>query len=113
MLLKTGISSYLYKLKYLNKLLPIHMQLAGAYDVIVNCTGMQSRELCNDLEVVPVKGQVIKVKAPWIKHFTALNDVGSWPIYIIPRYIYCILVRTSTYIQERVQYEYVFLVVYM
>ena len=63
------------------------MQLAGAYDVIVNCTGMGSRDLCNDLDVVPIKGQVIKVKAPWIKHMLALNDDCAWPVYMIPRFV--------------------------
>ena len=63
------------------------MQLAGAYDVIVNCTGMGSRDLCNDLDVVPIKGQVIKVKAPWIKHMLAINDDCAWPVYIIPRFV--------------------------
>ena len=38
---------------------------------------MGSRDLCNDLDVVPIKGQVIKVQAPWIKHFTAVNDTSS------------------------------------
>ena len=63
------------------------VQLAGAYDVIVNCTGMGSRDLCNDLDVVPIKGQVIKVKAPWIKHMLALNDDCAWPVYMIPRFV--------------------------
>ena len=48
---------------------------------------MGSRDLCNDLDVVPIKGQVIKVQAPWIKHFTAVNDSVS-PLYIIPRLVF-------------------------
>ena len=43
--------------------------------------------MCNDLDVVPIKGQVIKVKAPWIKHMLAINDDCAWPVYIIPRFV--------------------------
>lgn len=37
-------------------------ELTDSYDVIVNCTGLQSRWLCGDEQVVPIRGQVIKVR---------------------------------------------------
>ncbi|KAJ7374087.1 hypothetical protein OS493_009418 [Desmophyllum pertusum] len=43
-------------------------ELAGLYDVVVNCPGMRARELVNDVSMDPVRGQVLRVYAPWIKH---------------------------------------------
>ncbi|KAF4530944.1 hypothetical protein B566_EDAN018973 [Ephemera danica] len=50
------------------------------FDVLVNCTGLGSRILCNDIKTNPIRGQVIKVRAPWIKQFY-MNDYDG---YIIP-----------------------------
>ncbi|CAH8502906.1 unnamed protein product [Schistosoma rodhaini] len=36
-------------------------------NVIVNCTGLGSGYLFNDPEVRPVKGQLVRVQAPWMK----------------------------------------------
>ena len=50
------------------------------YDVIINCTGFGARKLCNDLEMAPLRGQVIRVKAPWIKFaLYADNDTHIIP----------------------------------
>ncbi|XP_060532085.1 D-aspartate oxidase [Cylas formicarius] len=50
------------------------------YDVVVNCTGLGARYLCNDHKVVPIRGQVYKVRAPWIKTFF----YGDYDTYILP-----------------------------
>lgn len=50
------------------------------YDLIINCSGLGARELCNDRHMVPIRGQVTKVKAPWIKTFF----YGENDTYIIP-----------------------------
>lgn len=56
--------------------------LKSQYDIIVNCTGFGARKLCNDLKIIPIRGQVIKVHAPWIKTaFYAESDT-----YIIPSF---------------------------
>lgn len=52
------------------------------YDVIVNCTGFGARQLCSDLKVVPIRGQVLKVYAPWQN--TAIY--GDCDTYIIPAF---------------------------
>ncbi|XP_075560375.1 D-aspartate oxidase-like isoform X1 [Dermacentor variabilis] len=43
-------------------------ELAGEYDVIVNCTGFGAGALVSDPKVHAVRGQTIRVHAPWIKH---------------------------------------------
>lgn len=54
--------------------------LPDNYDIVFNCSGLGSRDLCNDDELVPIRGQVIKVKAPWIK----VAFYGDYDTYIIP-----------------------------
>lgn len=55
-------------------------ELAGKYDAIINCSGVGARFLVPDQEVIPVRGQVMRVRAPWIKHgVIADND-----FYILP-----------------------------
>lgn len=39
------------------------------YNFVINCTGFGAKWLCNDNKLVPLRGQVYKVKAPWIKMF--------------------------------------------
>ncbi|KAJ7990808.1 hypothetical protein DPEC_G00290750 [Dallia pectoralis] len=51
------------------------------YDVIVNCSGLGARTLVDDSQVYPVRGQVLKVHAPWLQHF--IRDVGG-QTYIYP-----------------------------
>lgn len=50
------------------------------YDLVFNCSGLGAKYLCNDHDIVPMRGQVIKVKAPWLK--TAFY--GDYDTYIIP-----------------------------
>ncbi|MCJ8736769.1 hypothetical protein PDJAM_G00016330 [Pangasius djambal] len=56
-------------------------QLAHSYDVIVNCSGLGSCSLVGDEQVYPVRGQIIKVHAPWLKNF--IRD-GNGHTYIYP-----------------------------
>ncbi|KAJ3613870.1 hypothetical protein NHX12_020114 [Muraenolepis orangiensis] len=56
-------------------------ELAGSYDLIVNCSGLGAGALAGDGQVHPVRGQVLKVRAPWITHF--IRD-GDGLTYIFP-----------------------------
>jgi len=61
-------------------------EIDGDYDIIVNCTGLSSRELVNDKQVYSVRGQTITVKAPWIKHGLGyLNTSNNTFMNVIPR----------------------------
>lgn len=35
--------------------------LSSEYDLIINCTGLGAKYLCNDHKVAPIRGQVFKV----------------------------------------------------
>ena len=52
-------------------------EIDGDYDIIVNCTGLGSRELVNDKLLYPVRGQSIVVKAPWVKHGLGYLDTNN------------------------------------
>ncbi|KAK9743500.1 FAD dependent oxidoreductase [Popillia japonica] len=54
--------------------------LSSEYDLIINCTGLGAKYLCNDHKVAPIRGQVFKVKAPWVKTFF----YADYDTYIIP-----------------------------
>ncbi|RYG67980.1 FAD-binding oxidoreductase [archaeon] len=49
------------------------------YDLIINCTGMGAYDLLNDKEMYPVRGQVLRVRAPWMKNVWFFGKT-----YIIP-----------------------------
>ncbi|KAL0969790.1 hypothetical protein UPYG_G00232330 [Umbra pygmaea] len=51
------------------------------YDIIVNCSGLGAKTLVEDSQVHPVRGQVLKVQAPWLQHFIRDGDGQS---YIYP-----------------------------
>ncbi|KAJ8717386.1 hypothetical protein PYW08_005785 [Mythimna loreyi] len=50
------------------------------YDLVFNCAGLGAKYLCDDHDLVPIRGQVIKVKAPWVKS----SFYGDTDTYIIP-----------------------------
>ncbi|XP_023276798.1 D-aspartate oxidase [Seriola lalandi dorsalis] len=56
-------------------------ELSNSYDIIVNCSGLGSKLLVGDTQVYPVRGQVLKVEAPWLQHF--IRD-GDGMTYIYP-----------------------------
>ncbi|XP_050713815.1 D-amino-acid oxidase-like isoform X2 [Eriocheir sinensis] len=68
-------------------------ELVGHYDVACNCSGSGAKELCQDVTVAPIRGQLFKVKAPWIKNFYYIED----ETYIIPGFEAVTLGSTMTF----------------
>ncbi|XP_011407417.1 PREDICTED: D-aspartate oxidase-like [Amphimedon queenslandica] len=62
-------------------------ELAGSYDIVINCTGLGARELANDEQVYPVRGHIVTVSAPWIKQWVVrrIPDVKGKTAYAFPR----------------------------
>ncbi|XP_054164554.1 D-aspartate oxidase-like [Oppia nitens] len=65
--------------RFINRHIDNLFQIADNYDIVVNCSGLNSKKLVNDWKLTPVRGQTIKVKAPWIKHFYFADES-----YVIP-----------------------------
>ena len=59
----------------------LRSQLAPRYDIVVVCCGLGSGALVGDGETFPVRGQVLRVLAPAVKHFVMDDDND---LYIIP-----------------------------
>lgn len=55
------------------------------FDVIVNCTGLEARNLLEDPEIYPIRGQVNRVDAPWscVSYIIPTTDIKDY-CYIIP-----------------------------
>ncbi|XP_028146929.1 D-aspartate oxidase [Diabrotica virgifera virgifera] len=69
------------------------VSLGDQYDIVVNCAGLGAKKLCNDPHLTPIRGQVIKVNAPWVKmFFYAESDT-----YIIPGFNHVTLGGTRQY----------------
>ncbi|CAG2121267.1 unnamed protein product, partial [Medioppia subpectinata] len=60
------------------KLLPFLMQEFKS-KAMINCTGVEANKLCGDRTVYPIRGQVYRVNAPWIRHGVIAGDH-----YILP-----------------------------
>jgi len=62
-----------------------------AAELVVNCTGLGSRELAHDRELVAVRGQIVRVERGAIEQFT-LDDYDPRGVtYVVPRSRDCVL----------------------
>lgn len=56
-----------------------------ASEVVVNCTGLGARELVGDSSMYGIRGHVLRVHAPWVRHHVESHSLdASKPAYIIP-----------------------------
>nr|XP_057913334.1 D-aspartate oxidase [Doryrhamphus excisus]XP_057913335.1 D-aspartate oxidase [Doryrhamphus excisus] len=77
-------------------------ELGLRYDVIVNCSGLGSRDVAGDSQVYPVRGQVLRAEAPWLQHF--IRD-GDGKTYLYPGIRYVTLGGTRQVRDERLQVD--------
>jgi len=72
-------------------------ELYNEYDVIINCAGLANRHLLNDKETFPIRGQIIRVKAPWINEYCIINesDDPNYSTYILPNQDFVVLGGTQ------------------
>lgn len=57
-----------YGISFQLKKIALFDDLSQEYDVVLNCTGLGAAFLSGDNEMYPIRGQVLRVKAPWIKN---------------------------------------------
>lgn len=50
------------------------------FDLVINCTGVKAEQLAKDSEVTPIRGQVMRVKAPWL-----FQSIQADENYVIPK----------------------------
>jgi D-amino-acid oxidase len=61
-------------------------EVLEAYDTVINCTGLGSKELCKDERLYPVRGQVVCIK-PRAYAGIMCDDKGPNHVaYIVPRF---------------------------
>jgi D-amino-acid oxidase len=69
------------------RIAPIH-SLEDAFshsDLVINCTGLQARELADDQDVYPIRGQIVVIANPGVTEFF-VEDADDVPdqLYILP-----------------------------
>lgn len=70
-------------------------ELAGKHRLVINCSGLGSRQLFNDQEIFPVKGQVVRTTKPNFKGCILDEEGPAAMSYIVPRNNDCILGGTA------------------
>ncbi len=69
---------------------------AASYgDVVVNCSGLKARELCDDEAVFPVRGEVVRVSNPGLSLSVRDEENPKGRTYVHPRTRDCVLGGTS------------------
>ena len=61
-------------------MLSTHTQELAEYDAVVNCMGLRGAVLFGDDSCYPIRGQVLRARAPWIKHHYVVDE----RFYVIP-----------------------------
>ena len=72
------------------------VELASLAEVVINCSGLGSRLLANDPGVFPIRGQVVRVRAPGVDSYL-LEATPDALTHIFPRTQDCVLGGTVEY----------------
>ena len=59
--------------------------------LVVNCSGLGARELAGDTELVPIRGEVVRVEDPGLEMVRIDHDSPGGVSYVIPRGDDCVL----------------------
>lgn len=57
----------------------------GHTDVVVNCTGLGARTLCDDEAVYPARGQIVRAAPVSLEAVTVAPADAHGPVYLVPR----------------------------
>lgn len=71
-----------HKVKFIHQEITNLEVLADKYDILINCSGLGARQLCNDNKVIPVRGQVALLSPGAFSGVYLDNEV---PLYVVPR----------------------------
>ncbi|KAL5021664.1 hypothetical protein ScPMuIL_000819 [Solemya velum] len=80
-------------------------QFSTGYDAVVNCLALGSREVFNDRTMYADRGHVLRVHAPWMKHFLIVSMPGGDQTYIFPGQENVVLGGTHQKGQEGMDYD--------
>ena len=72
--------------------------LGAEFDAVVNCTGLGASSLVGDAAMCPIRGQIYRVIAPWIKHTELLFTENSLT-YIIPQ-VDCVVLGGTAQVSD-------------
>ncbi len=70
-------------------------EVAGEAGVVVNCVGLGARDLVGDASMLPIRGQILRVRNPGLKRFVLDEENPEGVTYIVPRSRDCILGGTA------------------
>ena len=68
--------------RFIEKEIKSFNELTSDYDIVINCSALGSRKLCNDESIIPVRGQV-GLLSP--KNNMPIYLDNEKPLYIVPR----------------------------
>lgn len=70
------------RVKFIERDIKSLEELTKAFDIVINCSALGSRSLCNDTAIISVRGQV-GLLAPLDNMFIYLDN--EKPLYVVPR----------------------------
>jgi D-amino-acid oxidase len=63
--------------------------------IVVNCAGLGAHELVGDTSMVPIRGQIVRVRNPGLSRFVLDEENPEGVTYVVPRSEDCILGGTA------------------